>query len=199
MTEQNDIRGNTKTTKQEWLKAAQLMLINDGVERVKIDRLAKVLDVTRGGFYWFFKSRQDLLDQLVDDWADKDSDPLISSLEESTPAMDRLITFAKIIIDEDEYNPALDMAIREWARTNENIQKKVTLIDQLRMTALGNIFKELGEDIDSALIRARIYYFHQIGYYAMGIKETSDQRKKYLPIYFKQLTGYDLPKDFMTK
>ena len=34
----------------------------------EVAALAAALKVTRGGFYWHFKGRQDLLDALLDDW-----------------------------------------------------------------------------------------------------------------------------------
>jgi len=35
---------------------------------VKIERLAKALGISRRGFYWHFKNRQDLLEGILDYW-----------------------------------------------------------------------------------------------------------------------------------
>ena len=53
-------------TTEDWLALARETLIKEGVDAVKIDRLAKMAGVTPGGFYWRFKSRNDLLDQLLE-------------------------------------------------------------------------------------------------------------------------------------
>jgi len=44
------------------------VLISDGVEKVKVLTLAERLDVSRSSFYWYFKSRQELLDSLLELW-----------------------------------------------------------------------------------------------------------------------------------
>lgn len=196
MTQQADHRGNTKTTHEEWLEASRVMLIEDGIERVKVDRLAKKLDVSRGGFYWFFKNRQDLLFQLLDDWQSAEKDPFTYILKDRNfPAMERLLKYAKAVMSSIGFDPALDMAIRDWARISAEVKEVVEKVDDRRIQALSGLFAEMGENKEEAFIRARIYYFHQIGYYTIGLKETQEQRRAYLPIYFKQLIGREMPED----
>src|ERR1700728_367653 len=50
------------------LKAARYALIREGIGGVEIGKLARKLHATRGGFYWFFTSRKQLLDHLLADW-----------------------------------------------------------------------------------------------------------------------------------
>ena len=38
-------------------------------------------------------------------------------------------------------------------------------------------------------MRARVFYYHQIGYYALGIKQTTAERKRMLPLYLRILVG----------
>ena len=40
-----------------------------------------------------------------------------------------------------------------------------------------------------AHIRARITYYHQLGYYALGVQEFRKERRELLPYYQKMLTG----------
>ncbi|TIM59382.1 MAG: TetR/AcrR family transcriptional regulator, partial [Mesorhizobium sp.] len=60
--------GNTKVTREDWMKLALETLISEGVEAVRVLALGQKLNVSRSSFYWYFKSRQDLLDQLLDYW-----------------------------------------------------------------------------------------------------------------------------------
>jgi hypothetical protein len=48
---------------------------------------------------------------------------------------------------------------------------------------------DLGYDPQEAEIRARITYFHQVGYYALGLKESDRTRRKLAPIYTRVLLG----------
>ena len=54
--------------RQDWIDAARRMLTAKGVERVRVDALARTLRITRGSFYWHFSSRKALLDALLADW-----------------------------------------------------------------------------------------------------------------------------------
>ena len=47
-----------------WLDTARQALIEEGTAGVEINKLAKRLGSSRGGFYWFFKSQAHLLEEL---------------------------------------------------------------------------------------------------------------------------------------
>ena len=49
-----------------------------------------------------------------------------------------------------------------------------------------------GFEADEAFVRARILYFGQVGYYALGIQETLRQRTAYIEQYFHGYTGRQL-------
>jgi AcrR family transcriptional regulator len=54
-----------RKSKADWLNAALELLENQGVQSITIVNLAKVLGVSRSGFYWHFKDQEDLLKQLL--------------------------------------------------------------------------------------------------------------------------------------
>src|ERR1700704_5530085 len=56
--------------REAWLDTARRALIEEGTAGGEVNKLAKRLGVSRGGFYWFFKSRKQLLDELLKLWAD---------------------------------------------------------------------------------------------------------------------------------
>src|SRR5262245_9658754 len=60
----------SRLTRADWLTAALDALISDGVENVKVLPLAERLGVSRSSFYWFFRSREHLLDLLLERWRD---------------------------------------------------------------------------------------------------------------------------------
>src|SRR5437016_6124132 len=54
--------------REVWLDTARRALIEEGTAGVEINKLAKRLGSSRGGFYWFFKDRAQLLEELLQYW-----------------------------------------------------------------------------------------------------------------------------------
>ena len=77
--------GHVKVTREDWLNVAREILINDGVDSVKILAIGDRLQVSRSSFYWYFKSRKQLLNALLDDWAGQNTASIISKCELPAP------------------------------------------------------------------------------------------------------------------
>ena len=173
----------------EWLAAARTLLIADGIDGVKVDRLAKMLNVTRGGFYWRFRDLQDLLDDLIEDWRHTNGPLMVAPLKVPGLPMDQFRALAHLWIEEKEYNPGYDIAVRAWARIDKSIAAIVQSVDQYRIDALGDWFKSAGYSAEDALVRAQIVYYHQVGFYALDLKVPKTERYRRLEKYVEALTG----------
>ncbi len=92
-------------------------------------------------------------------------------------------------LDEVGYSPAWDAAVRDWARTSRPVATLVHQVDEQRVRLLQRLFRRFGYAAPEAFIRARITYFHQVGYYALHIAESRARRRRLLPLYLKVLTG----------
>ncbi|SMF61159.1 TetR/AcrR family transcriptional regulator [Allosphingosinicella indica] len=174
----------------DWIAAARTMLIEGGVAAVQINPLAQRLGVTRGGFYWRFRNRQDLLDHLLADWQNSNTRHFLLALQRSGTPQERYRRMVRMFIEEREFDPALDAAIRQWGGIDPAIADKVREADDQRIDALRRVFLDAGQEEDEAMIRARIVYFHQIGYYALGIRETRERRRTLAPLYDRILCGF---------
>ena len=165
------------------------MLIEEGIVEVKIDRLAKMAGVTRGGFYWRFKNREELLDALLEDWRTRNTEPLLAALGREGTPLERLARLADMYITEHRFSSAYDGAVRTWASLSPPVAEVVRQVDAIRIDAIRKVFIDAGYECDEALIRARITYFHQVGYYATGMTEPAVTRKALSGIYLRVLTG----------
>jgi AcrR family transcriptional regulator len=173
----------------DWLRLAREILIREGVDAVKVDRLAREAGVTRGGFYWRFKSRSDLLDQLLEDWKTSNTEPYLAALSGPGSAHERFSALVNLWLEERAYSPDFDTAVRAWARTSPSVADVVRETDEIRIAALRDVFVLAGYRDDEAFIRARVTYFHQVGYYALGLRETAMDRASLRPLYYKVLFG----------
>jgi hypothetical protein len=68
----------------------------------------------------------------------------------------------------------------------------VRRVDGRRIGVLHKIFIDLGFGDPEALVRARVAYFHQVGYYALAITQDRESRLALVPIYVQVLTGLPL-------
>lgn len=175
-----------------WLDTARQALIEEGTAGVEINKLAKRLGVSRGGFYWFFSSREQLLDELLAYWVET-STVLFERLLQASGhnGMRQFEALIDLWVEEDEYDPMWDAAVRDWARTSAAVSKAVHRVDKKRIAVLEQVFLDMGYQAMEAHVRARVTYYHQVGYYALGVRESRQQRLKLIPFYKKVLTGQE--------
>lgn len=179
-----------KRDREDWLEQARNVLIVDGVDRVKVEPLAKSLGVTTGSFYHHFKNRQELLDGLLQHWETKNSGPMFAAVEAANPDPDSQIdALFRTWLLESEYDPTYDAAVRAWAHGSKEVAESVRRVDARRIELLQSIFEKFGYDERRAFIRARIAYFHQVGYQAMEIMESSAERLDLYEYYREALVG----------
>jgi len=96
------------------------------------------------------------------------------------------------LIEEDGYDHDFDMAVREWARSDQRAAWAVERSDRERMAVLQRFFDALGYSEEEALMRARVFYYHQIGYYAIGVRESTAVRKRNANLYIDILCGHEV-------
>jgi AcrR family transcriptional regulator len=180
----------SSTTRDQWIAAAQDALIHSGVDGVRVETLAAALDVDQTDFLEHFDTRSDLLSGLVAAWERTSMKPVdaVEAMGTADP-FERFEAFMMTWVDSEPHSPVYDSAIRHWAQIDDEVAVRVRAIDERRIARLTQIFRDLGHEQEEAFIRARITYFHQIGYYAVGVKETRENRRQYWPLYMWILTG----------
>lgn len=181
----------TKVPRDTWVETARRVLIEEGIAGVKVDRLANRLGVTRGGFYHNFGDREILLQALLDHWEATchflPEQPMANSAAGAAAWMEELAQ--RRLIDEDGYDHRFDMAVREWGRSDQRARWAVERADRSRLAALHRFFRVLGHSDADAQFRSRIFYYHQIGYYALGVQESVAERRRNAGEYLRALCG----------
>lgn len=187
------VAGRPKKVKEEtWVATARRALIEEGVVGLKVDRLATRLGVTRGGFYHHFKDRDALIEALLAQWrAACRFTPPSTAHETAAEAASWFETFSHWLIEEALYDHAFDMAVREWARSEERAASAIAEADAERIATIARLFRTLGYAEPEATIRGRVFYYHQIGYYSINVHETEAERRRNAPIYLDVLCGAD--------
>lgn len=176
----------------DWLQQALEVFVSEGIDAVRITRLAQDLGVTRGSFYWHFENREDLIDALVRYWKDKNTAAITESVNRADSLAEGIFRFFETCIDAAHFDPRLDLAIREWSRRSPSIRELVDREDAARIDSLQKFFASFDYPMTDALIRARVLYYSQIGFYALEIEESLTTRLGYTESYFECFTGQKL-------
>lgn len=173
-----------------WITAAKDALINGGVDSIKIERLAATLNAERGTFYHHFDNREMLLEELLEHWKANNSRPYEDAMAlEDSDAIAKMEYINNMWLEEKTYDPDYDAGMRDWARTDKKIARVVRRVEQKRIKMLETVFLDLGYDGNEALVRARVAYFHQVGYLALGLGETRKRRRELAPFYLDIFLG----------
>jgi AcrR family transcriptional regulator len=178
--------------KADWINAAKTMLIKHGIAEVKIEKLAAKLKVTIGSFYWHFEGRPALHDALIEDWLATNTKPLEDAVKNAgDDPRHQYLAFFGVWVLERNFNPAYDNAVRSWSRTSPHIASVVAKVEASRIRILIGIYQRFGYADAESEMRARVTYYHQVGYYAMNVRETTGDRVGLAPDYAKILVGFD--------
>jgi AcrR family transcriptional regulator len=146
---------HTQTPRSRWIQAGLEALATGGPDAVRIEPLAEALGVTKGGFYWQFDNRGALLEELVDTWEHTLVDDVIERLEvEGGDARSKLRhLFALAGAREVRGLLRAELAIRDWARRNDNVGDRLRRVDNRRMDYMRGLFSIFCPDPDEVEAR----------------------------------------------
>lgn len=180
----------TDAARAAWVAAARDILISSGVSGLNLRGLAASLGVTTGAFYSVFSGLEDLHEALRQRWIDQNVTPMIEAIATAgDDGFQQYLAALRVTILEDGIDPRFDNAIRDWAHSSPRTAEVLAEADTLRIAALERMFLALGEDEKRAMIRARIAYFHQVGYGTLEVHDDPDERLLNLRYYAEALTG----------
>ncbi len=186
--------GSSFLTPRHWLDAAVTLLIEEGIDQVKVQRLARSLGASRGSFYWHFRNREDLLDGILRLWQESNTDALIDALgPPERPLEERILGLFSLWMEQHPFYPRFDNAIRAWAAKSPKARKVQRRADRQRMQHFERMFVDAGYQAAEAQVRGDVFYFTQVGYYLLDLGETKRQRLAKIEHYFHAFTGRQLP------
>lgn len=157
--------GKAEVRRGSWIEAGLKEIARTGVEGVRIEVLAKHLGVTKGGFYRRFRDRAALLEAMLQQW----SQGRIAAIErhtslDGTTARERLK--ALIALYSERMNTegmAVELAIRQWARSDELAAGAVSSVDAARLKNVAQLYRATGLAAEEADAQAFLFYCFVFG------------------------------------
>jgi AcrR family transcriptional regulator len=148
-----------------WIDAAIELLAEDGLDGIRIEVLAKRLNVTKGSFYWHFKDRQDLLDAVLDTWKQgRIRDILKQTRAEPGGEQDRLYHVLDVYsASRNRKGIRIELALRDWARRDPSAAVVVQEVDAVRFDTARRLFLARGLSREEASSRCMLLYAYVFG------------------------------------
>ncbi len=173
-----------------WLDAAYNLLIDSGVDAVKVMAMAKSLAISRTSFYWHFDDRDALLDALIQRWQEKNTANLISQTNVYAETItEAVLNLFDCWIDPELFDAPLDFAIRNWGQSSGKLKQIIEQSDRERIAAISVMFSRFGYDQQQAETRALTVYYTQVGYISMMVDEPLLERINKMPAYVTIYSG----------
>lgn len=180
--------GRTTLTPETWIDAATQVLVDQGIDHVRVDVLATQLGVTRGSFYWHFRDREDLLRRVLQAWRVRATDALTRRL---TVAQGDPKAQLRDVISLPHRGRAaaraarIELAIRAWARRDAMARAALDEADASRIEYHRNIFEALGFETQEAQLRAFVLYSCEVAeslLHGQGHKAEQLARQQFLEV-----------------
>lgn len=173
-----------------WLDAAHAMLVEGGVEAVKIMPLADRLGLSRTSFYWHFADRDGLLAGLVDRWRAQNTGTLIARCDAPAATItEAMLNLIDCWVDPGLFDSGLEFAMRTWSLTDPAVAAAMSEADAARLAAITALFRRFDYPETEADTRARTLYLTQVGYIALRSAESFEVRLARIPAYVLTFSG----------
>ncbi|MGL5872609.1 MAG: TetR/AcrR family transcriptional regulator [Xenococcaceae cyanobacterium] len=182
-------KDNLKLGKQDWIECGLEVLADRGVEAIKVEPLAKLLNVTKGSFYWHFKNREKLLDAILQEWVRVETNGIIDRVEElGGDAKKKLLNLFEIASEDDG---KVENAIRAWATKDSKVANILDRIDKKRLEYTRDLFLQIGFTPTEAIVRAQMAYYALVGEFTIGIRGDRTKRLAEVRLEYEILTRQD--------
>lgn len=163
-------------------------LASGGPGAIRIEALAAGLDVSKGGFYWHFKDRAALLEEMLDDWERRAVGDAIAEVEgEPGEPREKLRHLFQLASSASTELMPVELAVREWARRDDAVAARLSRVDNRRMEYLRSLFEPICDGADDVEARSILAFSLFIGTYFIVAQHPGKSRSEVLQFALDRL------------
>jgi AcrR family transcriptional regulator len=141
--------------REDWFSTGLEALVEGGPEALKAARLARVLGVTTGSFYWHFQCVADFRSGLLEYWREDVVIGLIRAAQASAEEPAQVLAeLQKRVLAREAHR--YDSAMRRWALTDPAVQDTLRSADDVRARFLVEALQDSGMSEEDARDRANL-------------------------------------------
>ncbi|HEU4908079.1 MAG TPA: TetR/AcrR family transcriptional regulator [Propionibacteriaceae bacterium] len=152
--------------RRDWLEAGLAALAEDGPNSLRIDRLCRRLNVSKGSFHHHFAGARDFKQSLLvayENLVVESLDQAINQAGGATPQATLANLTAAITNTQGFYRPELEVAMRAWAFSDPDVRSVQERVDIRRLESLQAIWSKIYRDPTEARTAALVPYLVAIG------------------------------------
>jgi AcrR family transcriptional regulator len=147
---------NAKTTRDHIVEAADRLFYRQGYEHTSFSDIGDVVQISRGNFYYHFKTKDEILDAVIDARVANTQKMLDQWEIEGKEPADRIYSFIHMLIanraDIKRYGCPVGTLCTELAKLNHAAQPEANNLFKLFRTWLRRQFTLLGREADADIL-----------------------------------------------
>ena len=143
----------------DWEEAALQAVAANGLDALSIPELARALGVTKGSFYWHFKSLRDLIAAALRRWESMDEE----ALDELRPIKDPRARLEALFVQSMQKREAHALYVALGLSTDPHVAEAVRRVSDRRLAFLVHAYRQLGLAAADARTRALLAYAAYVG------------------------------------
>jgi AcrR family transcriptional regulator len=179
----------TRTPRTSWIDEGLKAFADGGPDGVRVESLAKALGVTKGGFYWHFDDRRALLEEMLDTWERIGVDDVIARIEAGGGDAKAKLRRLSAIGTSSEGHDVLriDLAVRDWARRDKSVARRLRAVDNRRMDYMRSLFGAFCPDEDEVEARCMLAFSVWIANHFIAADHRDRPRAEVLELAMRRL------------
>ncbi|SEM85673.1 transcriptional regulator, TetR family [Luteibacter sp. UNCMF331Sha3.1] len=162
---------------EDWEDGALALIAEQGVGALAVEALARRLGVTKGSFYWHFRTREALLQAALERWEEYGEREVLAEIERIPDPLKRFPELFRRVAH--EMQPHRVYAALLKALDHPQVVPVMSRVSQRRMDFLTRLYQEAGLAPDVALNRARLTYAAYVGFlqlnFTLGLPRISHE------------------------
>jgi AcrR family transcriptional regulator len=162
---------------EDWEDGALALIAEQGVGALAVEALARQLGVTKGSFYWHFRTREALLQAALERWEEYGEREVLAEIERIPDPLKRFPELFRRVAH--EIQPHRVYAALLKALDHPQVVPVMSRVSQRRMEFLTRLYREAGLDPVVALHRSRLTYAAYVGFlqlnFTLGLPRLSHE------------------------
>lgn len=179
----------TRTPRSSWVDEGLRALGRGGPDAVRIEPLSRALGVSKGGFYWHFEDREAPLGEMLDAWERIGVDDVAEAIEaEGGDPRSRLKRLFAMAAASGAELLEVELAIRNWARHDKAVAKRLRQVDNRRMEYMRALFGAVCEDDEDVEVRCLLTFSLFVRAPFINVDHRGHSRAEVVRLTLEQLT-----------